>query len=76
MKIDTAATFLPTVFAKAVTILLGEGDDTLNLGATGPGSYLSTKSTFSADGGAGTNTLTSDTENVFAKTPTFTNFPP
>jgi len=75
VKIDTGATNTGTILAKAVTISLGDGDDTLVLGGNGTSSLLTTKSTFHSDGGTGSNTLTNDAGNVFAKPPVFVSFP-
>lgn len=61
-----------TLLAKPVNIVLGEGDDALSLGGMGASRQVTTKSTFTADGGSGTNTLVNDDDNVFAKDPVFT----
>ncbi|MHA3772964.1 beta strand repeat-containing protein [Verrucomicrobiota bacterium sgz303538] len=76
VEIDAAATNAGTVLVKAATIKLGDGDDTLILGGNGTSSLLTTKSTFSADGGSGTNTLTNGAGNVLAKDPKFLSFAP
>ena len=65
-----------TVLSKAATILLGQGDDTLTLGGDGIFAFLITKAAFTADGGAGTNTLINPAGNKFAKNPVFTAFGP
>jgi len=74
-KLDTGATNAGTVLAKAVSLILGDDADMLILGGNGTSSLLTTKSTFFADGGVGTNTLTNDAGNVFAKAPTFVSLP-
>jgi hypothetical protein len=64
-----------TNLSKPVNIILGEGDDALTLGGNNVGSSLvKTKSTFKADGGAGTNMLTNSPSNTFAKDPVFEGF--
>lgn len=74
VEVDTANGYTGTVLTKAATIKLGDGDDTLTLGGNGTSSLLTAKATFSADGGAGTNTLTDGPDNIFAKTPKFLTF--
>jgi len=74
VKIDTTDSYTGTVLAKAVTLKLGDDSDTLVLGGNGTSELVTTKAAFTADGGAGTNTLTNDMANVFAKTPVTTGF--
>lgn len=49
---------LGTTFLKAVTIDLGADDDLLSIGGNKIDQFITTKSTFSVDGGTGANTLT------------------
>lgn len=53
---------------------LGEGNDMLVIGGNGTTQLLTTRSTFRADGGAGADTLTNSTNNIFAKEPEFIGF--
>jgi hypothetical protein len=63
-----------TIFAKAVSIILGGGNDALTLGGNNAlSSVVNAKSTFKADGGSGMNTLTNSSDNTFAKEPVFEN---
>lgn len=74
VNLDTLDAGTGVVLAKAATLTLGEGDDLLVLGGPGTGQLLTAKSTFKADAGPGTNTLTNAMTNIFAKTPVFTSF--
>lgn len=74
VKIDTTDSYTGTVLAKAVTLKLGDDNDVLTLGGNGTSELVTTKATFTADGGTGTNTLTNDMANVFAKAPVATGF--
>ncbi len=67
VKIDTTDTYTGTVFTKAATLHLGDDDDTLVLGGNGTSELVTAKSTFTVDGGTGTNTLTDGPGNIYAK---------
>lgn len=73
VKLDTATTNTGTILVKAATLKLGEGADSLILGGNSTSALLTTKSTFTADGEAGMNTLTNPASNIFAKAPVFQN---
>lgn len=75
VKLDNGATNTGSLFAKAVDLKLGDGDDLLILGGNGSSSVIRAKATFTADSGTGSNTLNNDAGNVFAKEPVFIGFP-
>jgi large repetitive protein len=72
--IDTVDSNAGTILVKAVSLLLGEGSDSMTLGGNGTSQLLIAKSTFRAEGGAGTNTLTNHVDNQFAREPVFVDF--
>lgn len=70
--LGSVVSYVPTVFTGPVSILLGADDDKLTIGSSDPYQIVTTKGTFTADGGTGTNTLNNGNQNVFAQTPVFT----
>lgn len=72
--LDPAASGVGVVLAKAAVIDLGADNDVLTIGGNSTSALLTTRSTFRANGGDGTDTLVNPTSNIYKKEPEFIGF--
>lgn len=74
VRFDAFPSRTGVIFAKPVVVDLGEDNDSLVLGGNSTSALITTRSTFRANGGNGTDTLTNPASNIFKVDPEFTSF--